>query len=143
MLRNLVRAPRPTTFDDGLLDRWFEEALRLPGSLPLDVREEDEAYAVRCEVPGFEPSEVHVELTNDVLTIRAERTSEGERTRRTQSVRFERPLDRDAVQAELKNGVLTVTLRKSAAARPRRIEVRAASTPPAQQLEQRAEPPAS
>lgn len=114
--------------------------LTAPAVRPIETRETDTEYLVRCELPGFRPDEVDVQLTADVLTIRARTAppaggADGAWPRREQQVqqaiRFERPIDADQVQAELSHGVLHLRLPKSQAARPRRIDVRAGATTPA------------
>lgn len=131
MRRTLLAGPR---LADDLLERFFD-----PVAAPtrrLEMRETAEEYAVRLELPGFAPEEVSVELTGDVLTIRAT-TSEPRQgdergwgrtpERLSRAVRFEKPIDPARVDAQLNHGLLTVRLPKSDAARPRRIEVRSAN----------------
>src|SRR5262245_17643928 len=86
--RNLV--PREhTPFDllrrefASLFDRtfpgWpvpFEPPWELTEPWRLEMEEKDHEFVVRAEVPGFEPKELEVKLTGDVLTIRAEHTEE-------------------------------------------------------------------
>jgi HSP20 family protein len=140
-------------FHDSMVTPWLGDLLSpLPAAVqaasPLQVRGTEDAYTVRCELPGFEQDEVAVELTGDVLVIRAQRKaqeSEWEtRASYAHTVRLEDPVDAEKVQAELKNGVLLVTLPKSEAGKPRKIAVKSATptaAPP--QLEQSAEPKAS
>ncbi|MCO5165534.1 MAG: Hsp20/alpha crystallin family protein [Planctomycetes bacterium] len=153
MRRTTLTGPRLGPLFTESLDRLFDlPALAAPPVRPLETRETDVEYQVRCELPGFRPDEVDVQLTADVLTIRARttppaggQTSPEDWPRRPQqvqqAVRFERPIQADQVQAELSHGVLTVRLPKSQAARPRRIEVRSdgGANPPS--LEHRPEQP--
>jgi HSP20 family protein len=116
------------------MNRLFDESFRnfatpsLLGRLPswpnVEISETDKEIHVSAEVPGLEEKDVEVLLTDDVLTIRGERKSEVEDKERQFSERFygrfERriPLgtdvEQDQVAASFKNGVLTVTLPKSA-----------------------------
>lgn len=102
-----------------------------------DVLKDDDGYTVTVEVPGFSVEEVSVGFDDGVLRVAAERDAqppEGSEVVRRERVtqRFERrfsvPRDVDVSesQAELKNGVLTVRLPRSQAARPRLIPVKAA-----------------
>lgn len=150
LLDRAVRAPQ--RFDrplhETLLGPWRHEAL--PGALavprqvvrPVEVCATSDAYLVRCELPGYDPAEVHVELTGDVLTIRGEAGREAGSDGATgahgfarrhesfsRSLRLGQEIDREQVGAELKNGVLMVTLPRRAASQPRRIEVRSSSSP--------------
>jgi HSP20 family protein len=104
-----------------------------------DVVETDEAVTVRMDLPGHDPKAIHVEVENDVLTVRSERRSEtsekdGRMHRRERSYglyarSFALPAVVDASKAEARyeNGVLTVTLPKHAEARPKRIAVKVRS----------------
>jgi len=128
------------------MQHLLEESFVRPGAarsegaqqLALDVHEEDNAYVVRASLPGFKPEEIQVNVVGDMLTIRAERVGETERTQGNYLVRerhagavqrsFSLPaqIDSNAVQADYEHGVLTLMLPKSPAAQPRRIQVRAA-----------------
>lgn len=101
----------------------------------LEVSETEREIRVTAELPGLEEKDVDVTLENGVLTLRGERKSEFDDAERQFSERFygrfERrlPLDadieQDNVQAAFRNGVLTVTLPKTAQAqaRTRRIPI--------------------
>lgn len=105
-------------------------------SAPIDVSESESEICVRAEVPGIEPDKLDVQLTGEVLTIRGEKldtrdADEGKRTwseRRwgsfARSVQLPCAVDPESVRAEHKHGVVTITLRKADALRPRRIEVK-------------------
>jgi HSP20 family protein len=141
-------APRQANrlFHDSMLTPWLGDLLTPTPTSPLQVRETDDAYAVRCELPGFEQEEVAVELTGDVLSIRAQRKEQedawGATTSYARSLRVKDLIDAEKVQAELKNGVLLVTLPKSEAGKPRKIAVRSAQAD-APQLEQSSPPTTS
>ncbi len=103
----------------------------------IDVQETDEAYVVEADVPGIGREDVHIEVNEDVLTIRGERKSEHEEKHKDyhcverQSGSFRRCITipggfkSDAVDAKFEEGVLRVTLPKRDDAKPRRIEVKA------------------
>ena len=87
-------------------------------------------------MPGIEPKDVNIQVQGNILSIRGERTLSNER-REANYVHselshgaFERNIllpegvDTDKLTAEYRNGVLEVTAPVSAAAMPRRIEVR-------------------
>jgi HSP20 family protein len=106
--------------------------------VPLDVAEDGDNIVVRATVPGADPSDIQVEIENDVLTISAETSAQSEakeesyllRERRTGSYRRAIRLP-DAVNAEkaessYRNGVLTVTFPKQEEKKSRRIEVQVA-----------------
>lgn len=105
----------------------------------VDVKENDKAYIVTAEVPGLERKNIDVDLRDNVLTISGERQEEraeegqgrmyAERYfgRFRRSIPFDVEVEPDKVDAELKNGVLTITVPKNpqARARTKQIEVRA------------------
>jgi HSP20 family protein len=123
------------------LGRWdpfreFETLYRTTVWAPLaDVTETDSAYVLELDVPGVQREDVTVDLTGTSLSItgeRKERETEGvshRRTRRTGKFAYRltlpRNLDGDNVEAKLVDGVLTVSVPKSEAAKPRRIEITA------------------
>jgi len=103
----------------------------------LDVSETKDAMVVMAELPGVDAKDIGIELTGDLLTLRGEkekRTEEKEeryhRTERTygaflRSVRLPMAVDGSKVTATFKNGVLVVTLPKTAAAKGTMIPVKA------------------
>ncbi|WP_262029647.1 Hsp20/alpha crystallin family protein [Microvirga sp. Mcv34] len=118
-------------FDDVL--RGFDVAPlggtnRRAGWPQVEVVETDKEVRVSAELPGLEDKDVEVLMQDGVLTIRGERKSEIEDKERAFSERyygrFERRIpmawdvDEDKIEATFRNGVLTVTLPKSAESRP-------------------------
>jgi HSP20 family protein len=105
----------------------------------VEVVDNDKDVRISAELPGLEDKDVEVLMGDGILTIRGEKKSEIEDKERAFSERtygrFERriPLawdvEEDKIEASFKNGVLTVTLPKSAESRPevRRIAVNRAS----------------
>lgn len=104
---------------------------------PLDVVEQDDAIVARLDLPGIAPEDVEVALEDSTLTVSGSRSSE-ESTERTGYHRIERRVgafsrsialpstaDPDRVEASFDRGVLTITIGKVAASRPRRIEIKA------------------
>ena len=110
---------------------------RMGGWPSVEVSETDKDVRVSAELPGLDEKDVEVLLGDGVLTIRGEKRSEVEDKGRAFSERvygrFERriPLawevEEDKIQASFKNGVLSVTLPKSAQAEAqmRRIAINA------------------
>lgn len=135
-------APRGMDRDfDTMIERFFSDPWGevLGGesfAAPMDVSESDDEVIVRAELPGVDPEHLEITLTGDVLTFSGEKKEEHEeekggmirRERRfgsfRRSVQLPGFVDTRAVEAEHKNGVVTVHLKKSEEARPRRIEVR-------------------
>lgn len=100
----------------------------------LEMEEMDREFVVRAEVPGFEPNELEVLLTGDVLTIRAEHADRAKPKEKEpvehRHERWERSLTLPAgivpesMEARCKNGVLEVHVPKAPGVAPRRIEVK-------------------
>ncbi len=95
--------------------------------VPVDVLEEDEAFVVVADLPGYETDDIEVELHDERrLHIAAERTTERDyedegvvrRERHSEQVSRTLTLPGDVVSdettAEYENGVLTVRLGKQA-----------------------------
>jgi HSP20 family protein len=105
----------------------------------VEVVDNDKDVRISAELPGLEDKDVEVLIGDGVLTIRGEKKSAIEDKERAFSERtygrFERriPLawevEEDKIEASFKNGVLTVTLPKSAESRSevKRIAVNRAS----------------
>jgi HSP20 family protein len=99
---------------------------RLPSWPSLEISETDKEFRVAAELPGLEEKDVEVLLVDGVLTIRGEKKAEVEDKERQFSERFYGRFERqiplgaeveaDKVEASFKNGVLGVTLPKSATA---------------------------
>ena len=104
----------------------------------VDVDESEKAYKVTAELPGMEQKDVEVTLRDNALIISGEKRREhkeesggrsyAERSygRFMRSIPLDAEVDADKVQANFKNGVLSVELPKNPAARDktRRIEVK-------------------
>lgn len=103
--------------------------------LAVDVHENEKEVTVKADLPGLKKEDIHVSIDNDVLTIRGERKVEVERKDKNYSIversygTFERRLilgsavDEKNVKASYKDGVLELTLPKTEASKPKRIEI--------------------
>lgn len=103
---------------------------------PVNLTEEAEGYVLTAELPGVAPDAVDVTLEGSTVTISGQRkidyaagdgTAVHRRERQSGTFRraFELPaeIDVDAAKATHKHGVLTLSLPKSDAVKPRQIEV--------------------
>jgi HSP20 family protein len=106
----------------------------IPWAPLADVSENDNAYLVHVELPGVRKDQIDAAMQDRELVISGEikETENGRRhrsTRRTGRFEYRTYLPGDVkaeqVSAQLADGVLTVTVPKSEAAKPRRIEVKA------------------
>ena len=106
------------------------------GTLALDVSEDEKNVFVRSSLPGFEKDDVDIDLHDGVLTIKAEHTEEeGDENERyfrckrrsgsmSRRVALPGTIDEDDADAELKHGILTVTIPKSKGESPRKLKIK-------------------
>jgi HSP20 family protein len=116
------------------LDSLFESPLR-SWAPALDVHEDKDSFIVRTELPGLKREDIEVSLHDGALIISGERKvetrREGVEVHRQERYygKFQRaltlpePVAADKIKAEYKDGVLTVTLPKTEAAKPKIIDV--------------------
>ena len=139
-----LRQELDTVLDGDSGPRWnlpFSRFSFLPGraarSYPLvNVVERPESFEVEALAPGLDPSSLELSFSDRTLSISGEKTAidqetSNERVHRLErsggrfhrTVRLEQDVDRDAIQAAYRDGILKVTLPKAESARPRSIEV--------------------
>ena len=121
---------------DGLFGSLFPSTMKIP---PVDIKEDDKAFTISAEIPGFEESEIELFVEKHTLVLKGEKKSaddekkdEGRKylLRERRNVSFERSftlpenLDEEQISASFKNGILEVTLPKLPKAEPKRIEVK-------------------
>ena len=131
------------------MNRLFDEAFRGFENSPfwgtrnawpsVDVEESDKDYRVTAELAGLEERDIEVLLQEGILTLRGEKKIDKASGNRTFSERYygrferqislERDIDENGVNATFRNGILTVTIPKSAQSieRTKRIPVNAGS----------------
>lgn len=105
---------------------------------PVDIEETEKEYLIKAELPEIDKENVKVEMLEGILTIEGERKREKEeKGKKFHTVersygkfvrQFALPMEVDAtkIQADFKNGMLNVHLPKTAAAKPKAIEVKVA-----------------
>ncbi len=104
-----------------------------------DIKDDGDAYLLEAELPGFNKEDIHIDLSDGMLTISAERRSESEKKDGKGNVihservygKFERSFDVSAVNeadisAEYTDGVLKLHLPKKTEVVPetRRLEIK-------------------
>lgn len=120
---------------EDLFNHFWGEGALAGGGPAVNVWEDDQSLFVETELPGLALADIDVTVMGNELTIKGERKEaavEGatyhrrERTvgsfARTMTLPVE--VDSARVTASLKDGVLSITLPKAEAAKPRKIEVK-------------------
>jgi HSP20 family protein len=105
----------------------------------IDIKETDKAVEVQAELPGVDEKDIQVTLENGVLTIKGEKKTEKEETKKDYYLSersygafyrsFELPaaVESDKVNASFSKGVLKVTMPKPAGAqaKAKKIDIKA------------------
>jgi len=98
---------------------------------PVDIFENEDEILVVADFPGVEPDQVDVRLEGGQIDIEGRQSQPNEQAQSLTPVMFARSfrvpdsVNPEGVSAELKAGVLRLHLKKSEAAKPRRIKVSA------------------
>jgi HSP20 family protein len=104
----------------------------------VDVYEEENAIVLRAEIPGLTPEDIKLDVHGNTLTLSGERKFEKRTEERgvhrvesaygsfRRSFTLPDTVETDDIDAELRDGILSVRLPKSARARARSIAVRGA-----------------
>jgi len=100
-------------------------------SLPVDIRDDGEAFTLTAFVPGLKAEDLNIQIIDDALSIEGKfGNQDGEYLlselpagtfRRT--LRLPTALDADKTNASIENGILTLRVPRSEAARPKNIPV--------------------
>ena len=106
----------PQTTDNA----WFP-GIDLPGHLfgggrsDYELYEEDDAFVLSVELPGFDADEIGVSWDDGFLNVAAEHRNESGTRRRTYHRRFRFPMtvDEDDIEAHYVNGMLEVRVPKA------------------------------
>ena len=126
------------------MDRLFDDAFTRPinmgavSAIPaIDMYQNEDDLIVKAVLPGLNKDDVDITVTEDVLTLRGEFKSNEDDTGANYHLReqrygvFERSLrlptdiEVDKAKAEFENGILTITLPKAEAVKPKMISIKA------------------
>lgn len=110
---------------DRFFDSFFSNFMG-NDNFQVDIKEKDNSYQVKADLPGFDKKDLDVNYDDGVLTISANRNSEVEdkdeegnflrRERSSQSYRRQfmlKGIDEDKIDASFKDGVLNLELPKT------------------------------
>lgn len=115
---------------------WNNSFFGNNGEIRTDIQDKGDALLLEADLPGFKKEDIHVDLDDDTMTLRAERHSEHEekdnsylrceRSYGSYTRRFDvSGIQTDAIRAQYTDGVLRLTLPKKAETVPasRRLEI--------------------
>lgn len=117
----------PTFFDDFFGRDWFFNNDQQGSTLPsVNIKENEDGYAVEMAAPGMNKKDFKVELDNDTLTISYEKeestenkNDEGKYTKRefnyqsfSRSFTLPNTVEADKIEAKYKDGLLTLSIPK-------------------------------
>lgn len=115
-----------TVFD---VEPFWRGDITFGATLSVDIVEKDDAYKVSAELPGSAAGNIDVKFSDGMLSISGEKQEDKEEKKKDyflserhygsfkRSFRVAEGVDADKIEASLKNGVLTVTLPKTAEVR--------------------------
>ena len=109
------------------MKKYEEQAPAIEVRPSADIYEGEHDYQVVLDVPGVSKESVNVAVEQDTLTVTAERDNgSAEAIRYKRVFTLPKSIDLDQVGASLSNGVLSLSLPKVEAVKPRQIQVNAA-----------------
>jgi len=117
------------------LERSADESSITTWAPAVDIFETEHELVVKADLPDIKPEELDIRVENNILTIRGERKFE-KKVNENNYLRVERSygsfsrsfslantVNTEAIKAEYKNGVLTLTIPKREEAKPKQIKV--------------------
>jgi HSP20 family protein len=122
-------------FDTALYGRPDGESNGTTSWTPAaDIYESDNELTMNLDLPGIDPNKVDIRVANNILTIRGERQFEEKQKEKfhrversygpfARSFTLSTSVDPDKIRATYKAGVLSITLPKAEAAKPKRIQI--------------------
>lgn len=120
-------------FDDPFF-RFFENGPTQSWTPAVEVEEKEDSIVFTFEVPGINQEDISINVENGLLTFSGEKrgareegssvTSERWYGRFSRSFRLPNSADTQNIDAQLKNGILTVSVPKREEARSRKVKVK-------------------
>jgi HSP20 family protein len=136
-------------FNDFARPEGEQESLAMGSFIPpVDVYEDAQHLVLKLEVPGIKQEDLDVRLENQTLTVKGERKFERDEKEEnfhrierrygsfTRSFTLPQTVDTTGAKASYDAGVLTVTLAKKEAAKPKQVKIEVGSGSTAPQAKQ-------
>jgi HSP20 family protein len=117
-------------------DKAGEETRFVRWAPRVDIAEQDGNYELTADLPGLKKDDIKIEIHDNTLTLRGEKKVEEEKKERNYRLAeryygefmrtFALPenVNKDAIEAEFKDGVLKLTIPKTEQPKPTQIEVK-------------------
>ena len=118
------------------IEPFWRRELSWSGVPAVNIAEKDNALEITAELPGMEEKDIDVQFSDGMLVIKGEKKEEKEEKKKDyylserhfgsfhRSFRVPDGVDADKIDAQFKNGVLTVSLPKSAEAKKRERKIK-------------------
>ena len=122
-------------FEDAFSRMLTEPQTNRPWAPAVDIYETENELVLKADLPDVDLKDIDVRVENQTLTISGERTFEKQDTTKgyhriernygsfVRSFSLPNTFDTEHIAADFKNGVLSVTLPKKEAAKPRQVKV--------------------
>lgn len=126
-------------FEDTLLRGRSDESALTTWAPAVDIYETENALVVKADLPDVNEKDLDIQVENNILTIRGERKFERDvkednylRVERaygsfTRSFSLGNTVNTEAIKAEYRDGVLTLTIPKREEAKPKQVKVSVAA----------------
>lgn len=113
-------------------DEGFDSATWSP---VVDIRETEESYEIKADIPGVKKEDISIDIGDNTLTIKGERKFEAEESKEdyirversygafSRSFALPRNVDSKNIKAKYKDGILDLTLPKKEEAKPKKINI--------------------
>lgn len=132
-----LKTEQPCPFDCPMwnfpdIDRFFDRPIMLRSSFISSMKETEKGYLVSIDMPGIEKKDIKLETSANRITVTGERKDETETKEKSkrsyalfkQSYQLPDDADLDRIGAELKNGVLKLTVPKNGKKRVKHIDIK-------------------
>lgn len=119
-----------------MMRRMFDETVEEEPafSIPMNLNSDQDEYTIKALVPGLPSESVNIQFKNGVLTIDGEypepqlenqdvHLAELPVGKFSRSIEFTNPVAADKIEANLKDGVLTLRIPKAEEAKPKTIKI--------------------
>lgn len=125
-------------FEPNWFDRenWISNVVGTNWTPSIDIKEQDNQYVIRADVPGVDPKNIEVSMDKGILTIKGHTETETKEERedylhleRSQgsfyrSVRLPNSSDSSKISAKTKNGVLEIIVPKAKENQVQKIQIK-------------------